>query len=415
MQDTVQEASLDSKIDNELVKNNVTDAVIGSLKQKYGTLRLKALDDKESYLEVKEAAKECAKIRNLATKVCKAGREEAVKIQKQWVAKEKEVVGKISEVEDPLDAEIKKFDDEVERKKQEEIKRKEQVYINRTQQLTKMGALYSDNHFSLGDFSIEGELVKECDEEIWNLELLPKFQEQYKIIEAERLEQERIKKEREEKERLEREEFQRKQKEFEEQQAAFKRQQEEADRAAKQAELKRQSEELEAKRIKQEAENKLWRSRLEALNEIGWNGQYAFFKLSGNDNTPVFTYEELITLSESDFIERRDKHNSDVEKYIEEKKKADELKMQAAIEEQKRVAAENERKRIEEEQRQAEIKRQQEEARKAEELAKAGDKANWEHFMEQLNKITVPSFKSGQYRSKAAEANSLLQSIKSLK
>lgn len=82
--------------------------------------RLKDLDDKEGYLEIKVAAKDCAKIRNLAKKVCTEGREDAVKIQKLWVAKEKEAIKRVAEIEDVLDGEIERFDKEVDRKKEEE-------------------------------------------------------------------------------------------------------------------------------------------------------------------------------------------------------------------------------------------------------------------------------------------------------
>jgi chromosome segregation ATPase len=101
---------LDDKMEQALSKVNVTNYVIDTLKAKYGDLKLRSMDDKEMYLEIKVAAKEVAKVRNAVVKVCKEGREEAVKIQKQWIAKEKEVIGRIAEVENPLDAQIEAFD-----------------------------------------------------------------------------------------------------------------------------------------------------------------------------------------------------------------------------------------------------------------------------------------------------------------
>src|SRR6478736_2726700 len=94
---------LDEQMEQALVKKNVTDAVINALKEKYGELRLRSIDDKEKYLEIKDAKKDCAKLRNLAVKVCKEGRADAVALQKKWVSKENEVVAKIEEVESPLD------------------------------------------------------------------------------------------------------------------------------------------------------------------------------------------------------------------------------------------------------------------------------------------------------------------------
>ena len=101
---------LDEKMEQELVKHNVTDAVIATLKSKYGDLKLRDLNDKENYLIIKSAAKEVAKVRNAVVKACKEGRDEALKIQKAWIAKEKEVLAKVAEVENPLDAQIAAFD-----------------------------------------------------------------------------------------------------------------------------------------------------------------------------------------------------------------------------------------------------------------------------------------------------------------
>jgi len=194
---TIVTDSLESKIEQDLVAYNVTDAVLSSLKEKFSGLKLKSLDDKESYLEIKEAARECSKVRNLIVKCCKAGREDAVKIQKLWVAKEKEVVAKVTEVEAPLDAEISRFQAEVERLANAEKLRQEEAYMQRTQALTKMSALYSDGCFVLGDFSIEGNLVKESSEDVWKEEILPRFTEEYQKAEADRIEETRKKAEHE--------------------------------------------------------------------------------------------------------------------------------------------------------------------------------------------------------------------------
>lgn len=400
MEETIQhaeviEVTLERKIETALVRHNVTDAVIQQLKAKYGGLKLAALDDKESYLEIKQAAKDCAKLRNLAAKVCKEGREEALKIQKLWVSKQNEVVAKIEQIEKPLDEEIAKYDAEVERKKNEERQRQEDEYMRRTQLLTKMGATYTDGCFCIGDFSIEANLVKESSIDVWEESMLPKFEKEYQQIEAERIEKERIEKERKEKERKEREEFEQKQ-------ADFKRQQEEFQR--KQQEL-----ELEGKRKAQEMITR----RCNQLQSLGmsYSFQYDAYVF---DDVNVDNKTEISLLSDGQWDELVEK----VRPAIEQRKKEAEERRIADIEKQKHIAAEaaaqQERERIAEEQRQAEIKRQQEEARKAEELAKAGDKAKWEHFIEEIKKVSVPSCKSGQYRNAATIAQQKLDEILNL-
>lgn len=387
MQETTSEVieiSLEKKIETELVKANVTQAVINTLKDRYSGMKLKALDDKESYLELKAAAKECSKIRNLAVKCCKAGREDAIAIQKLWVAKEKEVVAEIQSVETPLDEEIAKFDAEVERLANEEKRLQEEAYMHRTQELTKMGAIYSEGAFTLGAYSIEANMIKESSIDTWTNSIFPKFDAEYQKLEAERIELQKKKDIEEAELKRKQDELAEQQRLFNEQQAEFKRKQEEQQRI--EADKKR-SEEIEAERLRVESQNK----RLQQL--IPFNPY--------NKDLPV---NSLWSLSEEQFItmlnETKAKHEIEV------------AEKQRQIEEQ---AALKERQRIEEENRLAEIKRQQEEQRKAEELAKAGDTAQWDNFIEQVKKITVPTVKSGQYRKISAIAKEKLEEILSLK
>lgn len=89
-------------ITTELAKQNVTEAVIAKLKADYLPLKINGIEDKEGYKKVHDARIVCRDHRTLAEKICKAGREDSIKEQKAWIAKEKEVVAKISEVEQYL-------------------------------------------------------------------------------------------------------------------------------------------------------------------------------------------------------------------------------------------------------------------------------------------------------------------------
>jgi hypothetical protein len=64
-----------SEINTALVKQNVTDAVINSMAEKFGGMRLSSLDDKEGYLTIKEARKEVRSIGIIAEKICAKGRD----------------------------------------------------------------------------------------------------------------------------------------------------------------------------------------------------------------------------------------------------------------------------------------------------------------------------------------------------
>ena len=344
------EVSLVKTIETKLVQANVTEQVLAALKEKYGGMKLAAIDDKESYLELKAAAKECAKVRTLTVKICKEGREEAVKAQKQWIAKEKEIVGQVAEVEDALDAEIKAFDDNVARIEQEEKIRQEEAYINRQAALTKMGAVYTDGSFTLGEASFEANLIKGSSDEVWEGSVLPKFQEEYQKIEAVRIEAEKKKAEEEAAMKAEQEKLRAEQEAFRLQQEEFKRQQAEAARIEQE---KLAAEQREKERIEMEAEF------------------------------------ERMKIAAAEAAEQ--KRLADVEK----------AKQDAILAEQKRQADAEEAKR-------------QEEIKKQMELEAAGDKTKWEDFIAQIKEINTFEMRSGQYRKKMQIAKEKLEEILSL-
>lgn len=408
MSDTqeVMELSLEKVIESKLVQNNVTEQVLAALKDKYGKMKLAALDDKESYLELKAAAKECAKVRTLTVKLCKEGREEAVKTQKLWIAKEKEIVGEVDVVESALDAEIAKYDNEVKRKEQEEIKRQEEAYINRQATLNKMGARYEAGSFVLGEASFEADLVKGMDNEIWENDVVPKFQAEYEKIEAVRVAEEKAKAEREEEMRAEQEKLRKEQEAFRLQQEQFKQQQEEAAR-------KENERIAEEKRLKAEADNNRWRSRLALLDEAGWNGQFAFPRL-GDNEAKIFTYDELVELSDETFTLRMKEYNQstavlkkEIADKAEQKRVADieEAKQKAIIDEQ------NKQKKLQEE---AEEKKRQDELKKQQELEAANDKTKWDEVIKYLKNCPKFEMRSGQYRKKNQIYTEKIEEILSL-
>lgn len=346
----VVEISLDKTIETALVKQNVTQAVIAALKDKYGGMTLKSLDDKESYLEIKAAARDCSKLRNLASKVCKEGREDAIKIQKLWVAKEKEVIGQIAEVENPLDAEIAKYDAEVERKANEEKQRQEEAYINRQQALTRMGAVYTDGNFVLGSASFEAVLVKGASQDIWDEAIVPKFKAEYERIEAVKVEEERIKAEKEAAIRAEQEKLRAEQEAFRLQQEEFNRKQAEAARIENE---KIAAEQREKARIEREAEFE--RMKIAAAEQA-----------------------EAKRIADIELAVKKEKERQELEALrAEEQRKADELK-------------------------------------KAEMLAQSSDKVKWEDFITKVSAIETFDMRSGQYRKKMQIAKEKLEEILSL-
>lgn len=407
MSEIIEVTPIEEKINNELVKANVTEAIIASLKEKYLPLKINGIEDKETYIQVKEARKECKGLRVMAEKICKKGREDAVAIQKAWVAKEKEVAGKIGEVEDYLEKQEKDYEALVEKEKADRKRKQEEQFILRQAELSKMGVLYSDGNFTLNDVSFEMALIKECEPDVWEDAVLPKYKAAFAVIEAERAEQDRIKNEREAEIKRQQEEVERKQRELEEREAAIKK--------AEEGKLRKEQEEerraYEAEKAKRDAKIK---SRCNELQALGLAPKFE------DDHLYYIGYDCAVSnLDISGYSD--EKWNEMIEKmtpHIEQKKKEAEEKRLAEIEEQKRIAAEEaakkERERIEKEQREAEIKRKQEEERKAEEMAQSSDKEKWSDILSQLEKIEIHEMRSGQYRKKASILREKLEEIKEL-
>jgi hypothetical protein len=427
---------IDQQINQELVKHNVTETLIADLKEKYLPLKLRDLNDKETYLVIKEGRKDCKSLRVMAEKICKKGREDAIAIQKAWIAKEKDVAGRIGEVEDHLEKQEKAYEAEQERLKLERKRKLEEQMIKRQTLLTQMGALYSDGSFILGDVSYESELIKECEDDIWDEQILPKFQAEYEKIEAERLEQKRKEDEERERVRQQQEELERKQKELEQREAQIK-----------------QKEEEEKKRKEQEEKDRhdrMVKSRSTELEAMGMKFHFPDSSYIFEDVNVHTT--EITVMSDDEWT----KLIEEIKPVIEQRKADAEQKRLAEIEEQKAaerrkaagrarfemlseigVTTEDEThlctisddewrimydayKKIwdkaqhdkwiadmEEKKKQEEIKRQQE-------IDQAKDKEKWEDILEQLSKIEVHEMRSGQYRKKAAILREKLEEIKSL-
>ena len=378
------EISLERTIETKLIQANVTDQVLAALKEKYGGMKLLSLNDKESYLELKVAAKECAKVRTLTVNICKKGRDSAVKEQKLWIAKEKEVVGQVAIVEDALDAEIKKFNDEVDRLDAEEKAKQEGVYINRQAALTKMGAAYINGSFILGDAEFEANLIKGSSQDVWEEAVLPKFQYEYQKIEAVKIEEERLKEE-------SLKELKRQQEEFSKRQAELNKMQDE---------MIRQKKELE--NIEIERKRSLQEKRLQILMP---HNPYSHTNIAIN---------ALWSLSEDEFIETVVLVKEHNEKAIAEKQKIADEKRIIDIEIAQQEAILKERKQAEAIIQQLELKKIETELREQAEFEASKDKVKWVSFIQSVSKIETFDMRSSQYRKKMQTAKLLIEQILNL-
>lgn len=399
--------TIEEEIDQSLVKENITEKVIASLKERYLPLKLKDLEDKEGYIEIVEARKDVKRIRVLATKVCKAGREKANQIRDKWISKEKEVVSALETIENHLSKQEDEFDAHKSKKAEEKRRQQDAQLFTRSQQLTGMGALFSDGRFILEDVSVDSSLVREADEETYGEAILSLFTPIFERNEKVRIEKEQAEKEAEAQRQKEREELQKQQDEFKRQQDELRLQQEKIENDKRERE--------EADRVaKIHADENRWRGRLGQLKEIGWNGQYAFSRTTGNEDLPVFTYQELIDLSDEDFYIRKNEYNVMVDRILLDREetrllKLEEEKQQAiqkALDDQKRQQ-EAEKLKAEEDERQRKIAEQ-------EQLEQASDKEKWSHLLSQFSAIQLPIVASPRYRKKVAVVKEFLDNLKNI-
>ena len=241
---TQQELAILNPIDAALSKENVTAKVIAELRKSL-TIKIKDINDKENYAVAKRARIECKNLRVLAVKICKSGREEAIQIQKQWIAKEKEVVSQIEEVENYLQGEQDRIDNEKEAIRLQAEREAAERIQNRVKLLFDNGCSYDGVNYSILETTINDTQLKVMDDNIFSV-----FMDKVKVEHQRELEM----KEQAEKERLaevarieaekkaEAERMQKEREELEAQQAKFKAEQEASRKLQEEAQAKMQAE-----------------------------------------------------------------------------------------------------------------------------------------------------------------------------
>lgn len=85
-----------------LAKVNVTSAILNALVANYTPLLATPPKTKEERDVIHKAQMECKDWRMKAVAVCTTGREDAIRVQREWIAEEKRVVGIIESIEAPL-------------------------------------------------------------------------------------------------------------------------------------------------------------------------------------------------------------------------------------------------------------------------------------------------------------------------
>lgn len=409
-------------LDKEVARLSKFEVRAKELTAKYSALTINGVEDKDGYDEVKSARSELRSLRISTEAEKKAAKSPYLMICSSIEEKSKFILSTIQPFELKFQGMIDKVDEEKERIKAEKKRKQDEQLIQRQQQLTALGAVYMEGMFVLEDVSFEASAIRECDDQIFEEDIKPKFQFIFNRKEYER-------KLKEENERKERERLAEEQKKLEQQREELARQQ---------RDLERQQQEQRDK--EEEERKKIIKSRSVQLESLGmkfstFTGNYIFetFSISGSPDTFLVSddeWDKLINYAKQS-INDIEKEREALRLFVlrEEQKKRhiqsigtarvnflktigstgysiDEL---GAMEEKEWDAFFADKKQ------QVELQqRQMEELKEKQRVELMKDKEKWGEIVKHLNATPLHEMRSSQYRKKMSEVRDFLETIKEL-
>lgn len=141
------------RIDVELEKANVTQAIIRRLRENAEPLLGKPIETKAERELVHAAEMACVRVRNTAVAICKKERDPAIAYQKAVIAKEKEVTAEIEAIEAPLKKLKADFDAIAQKRMEEDAHRYAEQLRARKARLFQIGYRFDGTSYVLDGFS----------------------------------------------------------------------------------------------------------------------------------------------------------------------------------------------------------------------------------------------------------------------
>lgn len=385
-------------IEQTLVEHNLTESTLIAMEEEYSGLTIEGIQDKEGYKKVSQALTLLRNTRTLTVEVCKKGREDAIKVQKDWIAKEKAIVSRIQAVELTLKERRELIDTELERIKTEEATKKAAILAKRTSALLgyKMILDVADNSYYIpyGDNTRINILTLQTSEDesfdILLNHVKGQFDAQQALEEAERIkkveEEAKIRALAEENSRRA-EELAKREAEMAAKEAAIKKQQEEAELLKKQAE--------EAKKREEEAQVRAEQERLRILSEAKHTARkQALYALGLSQTGSGFVFDNIILRNEVELAHLLQQSDSDFDNSVKELSIMINTRKDALLKaaEDKRIADEKiaQEALLAKQKAEAEAK-SKEEARVA---AMAPDSEKFDSYIKALNNVPIPVFNS---------------------
>jgi hypothetical protein len=359
------------------------EARAAELKEKYGSIKIAGVEDKEGYEAAKLALRELRSARTGSEDDRKSAKSFYLECGRAIDGKAGWIEQVFLDLELPIKTQVKAVDEEKDRLRVEKIEKEKKRFWDRVNQLKELGASYNMGVVSFDALEFKEDTIRESDDDYFNGKIVTQFVELFNAKEKIRIAAEKAK---QEEERLRQEQ----QKEFERQQQTLKEQQ---------AEIDRQNKELEKKKFSAIEEQK--KKRGKQLMDLGLTYNFGYESFVLRDVNVHHT--EITVMDEAEW----DKLIADITPVIEDRKKTIQEEKDA---EQDRLNKEAIAKADGERQQREELQRQKE----REELAEGKDSDRWVFFLKSLPK-EFPIMESRQYQSMVQEAQDKIEAIKSLK
>lgn len=360
------EEALQAKIASDVQKLPVVDQNLAELRERFKDFKIAGIEDKKGYDLAKSSLSELTGYRTATERKALEITQDYKDVVKGVNNEAKRIIDEIKDIEAPIRAERKKYEDDLAAEKKRKEEEEKQKLEDRVTKLKEIGLAFDGQFYVLGNVTVDLVTIQKLKEDKFIL-LCSKASEEAVRLEQEHQEQERIREEEREKARQEalRQEEERKelQRKVQEQEAELKRMREKEEEQRKESERQRQDQQRELEKFKQEAKeraDRLEREKIEAVvSNIGYRLEAIGMRRVGDvydyydtviSKGAKFEIKDAVNIKSDDDItalvstleininsvkEERQQHDIKVE----ERRKADEAARKA---EEERIAAEKE-------------------------------------------------------------------------
>ena len=200
---------VDGVVQDKLAKANITEYALAALKDEASTVPAVVTNDAE-LKRVQGLITKATNMRTTAVRICEQGRRPAIMLQKAWISREKEVVGMIKAIEDPLVAIKQAYLDEQARKEEEERQRIEAEKVARYMALQEMGFTRIMDPIGGDYYTLAGTVIRVADIDSYETTAWGITLKQAEVVAGEERDRKEAEAKKAEEERIAREEAERK-------------------------------------------------------------------------------------------------------------------------------------------------------------------------------------------------------------